>query len=205
MNPRGLIIGAALASAFLGPANGSATTWDYIYTGNKFTGVNTPFTTSDFISFQFISSTLLGPNLNDTPFPGITQWSLSVGPLSYSSANGVLYSINFSTNTASQITAWQFTTQTDVVAPGLPPPVYSPTPYVEEVFSFNLPSIFGVADGIYIPSLRMDSYYSYNSSDPGTWRITATPVPAALPLFAGGLGIVGALVRRRKRKNVVYA
>ena len=27
----------------------------------------------------------------------------------------------------------------------------------------------------------------------------ATPLPAALPLFAGGLGIIGLLARRRKR------
>ena len=28
----------------------------------------------------------------------------------------------------------------------------------------------------------------------------ATPLPAALPLFAGGLGMIGLLARRRKRK-----
>ena len=31
----------------------------------------------------------------------------------------------------------------------------------------------------------------------------ATPLPAALPMFAGGLGVVGLLARRRKRKAVV--
>jgi len=31
---------------------------------------------------------------------------------------------------------------------------------------------------------------------------TATPLPAALPLFAGGLGVVGLLARRKKRKGV---
>ena len=31
--------------------------------------------------------------------------------------------------------------------------------------------------------------------------VSATPLPAALPLFAGGLGLVGLLARRRKRKN----
>lgn len=31
--------------------------------------------------------------------------------------------------------------------------------------------------------------------------IASTPLPAALPLFAGGLGTLGLLARRRKRKN----
>jgi hypothetical protein len=37
-----------------------------------------------------------------------------------------------------------------------------------------------------------------------TWTaevVTATPLPAALPLFAGGLGMIGLIGRRRKRKN----
>ena len=31
--------------------------------------------------------------------------------------------------------------------------------------------------------------------------IATTPLPATLPLFAGGLGALGLLARRRKRKN----
>jgi hypothetical protein len=31
--------------------------------------------------------------------------------------------------------------------------------------------------------------------------VSATPLPAALPLFAGGLGVIGLLARRRKQKN----
>jgi len=31
--------------------------------------------------------------------------------------------------------------------------------------------------------------------------VAATPLPATLPLFAGGLGAMGLLGRRRKRKN----
>jgi hypothetical protein len=34
--------------------------------------------------------------------------------------------------------------------------------------------------------------------------VAATPIPAALPLFAGGLGLMGFLSRRRKR-NVLGA
>lgn len=46
--------------------------------------------------------------------------------------------------------------------------------------------------------------YGGNSGSPGSWVETvtsATPVPAALPLFAGGLGALGLLGWRRKRKN----
>jgi hypothetical protein len=35
--------------------------------------------------------------------------------------------------------------------------------------------------------------------------VTQTPLPAALPLFAGGLGVMGLLARRRKRKAATVA
>src|ERR1017187_6008048 len=35
----------------------------------------------------------------------------------------------------------------------------------------------------------------------GSTDLQGTPLPAALPLFAGGLGVMGLLARRRKRKN----
>jgi hypothetical protein len=34
--------------------------------------------------------------------------------------------------------------------------------------------------------------------NPGSARVSATPLPAALPLFAGGMGVLGFLARRRK-------
>ena len=38
-------------------------------------------------------------------------------------------------------------------------------------------------------------------SGPGIAAVSATPLPATLPLFAGGLGLMGLLSRRRKRKS----
>jgi hypothetical protein len=35
--------------------------------------------------------------------------------------------------------------------------------------------------------------------------VAATPLPAALPLFAGGLGLIGFISRRRKQKNITLA
>jgi hypothetical protein len=202
-------IGAAIAA--LSPACASAE-YLYTYTGNDFTdvtsaccGADTPFTTSDFIKFQFTSPDALGPNLSDTGFAGpITSWSLSVGPLSYSSAGGptnVLYSINFSTNAMSQITGYQFTTQTDVVAPDLLPYEYPPQIYVEEVFSADLPGIFCCEDAIYIPRIFMDSDYVSNSNNPGTWNITTIPELSTWTMMVFGFAGVGfAIVRRDQLK-----
>ena len=36
----------------------------------------------------------------------------------------------------------------------------------------------------------------------GTFALTPTPLPPALALFAGGLGMIGLISRRRKRRNV---
>ena len=117
----------ALAASAISASAASANELRYTYAGNDFTNVDvhgpsTPFTTSDFISFTFTSPYALGPNLSDAGFAGpITSWSLTLGPLSYSSLvpASVLYSINFSTDSSGHITAWQFTTQTNVVAPNL--------------------------------------------------------------------------------------
>jgi hypothetical protein len=199
-------------SALLGlwPTAASATTWRYQYTGNDLTDVtsaccgtpDTPFTTADFISFDFTSNTLLGPNLVDAGFGApILSWSLSVGPLRYDDTipGSIIYSINFSTDATGAIIGYQFTTQTDVVAPDLVPAEYPPTPYEEEVFSFDLPLIgYGPEDGIYIPSIYQDSAYASNEGPPGVWTITAVPEPAAWTMLLLGAGLSGVALRRRR-------
>ena len=49
--------------------------------------------------------------------------------------------------------------------------------------------------------------WDYNDLDLVATNVTlnATPIPAALPLFAGGLGMMGLLGKRRKRKPAVMA
>jgi hypothetical protein len=59
-------------------------------------------------------------------------------------------------------------------------------------------------------------FSTYNITNPGgpnlqdghffiSAGVIATPLPAALPLFAGGLGVMGLLVSRRKRKSAATA
>jgi hypothetical protein len=37
--------------------------------------------------------------------------------------------------------------------------------------------------------------------NPGSWSVSETPLPAVLPLFAGGLGVIGVLARRRRKQK----
>ena len=52
------------------------------------------------------------------------------------------------------------------------------------------------------PTFLLGTYTGLNSVTgyTDTVKISATPLPAALPLFAGGLGGLGLLGWRRKRK-----
>jgi hypothetical protein len=208
------LVGSALVG--FGATAASATTWRYQYTGSDFTGVtsvccgqDTPFTTSDFISFEFTSNTLLSPDEVDEGFAApILSWSLAVGPLRYNNTipGSIIYSINFSTDAAGAITGYQFTTQTDVVAPDLLPAEYPPTIYEEEVFSFDLPAIgYGPEDGIYIPSIFEDSSYAYNAGPPGVWTITAVPEPAAWTMMLLGVGLAGGVLRRPANQGSLRA
>jgi hypothetical protein len=53
---------------------------------------------------------------------------------------------------------------------------------------------FSTTDGTLIITAADNAVFSAD--------VDATPLPAALPLFAGGLGIIGLLARRKKRKAV---
>jgi hypothetical protein len=44
-------------------------------------------------------------------------------------------------------------------------------------------------------------YSLFGSAPAGTWSVTSTPLPAALPLVTTGLGMMGLFGWRRKRKN----
>jgi hypothetical protein len=60
-------------------------------------------------------------------------------------------------------------------------------------------ALFNLAPGITVDDAP-DSFVTNNIFAPPTG---ATPLPAALPLFAGGLAAIGLLARRRKRKQAV--
>jgi len=63
--------------------------------------------------------------------------------------------------------------------------------HIDPIFSFTNP-----ADAL---------QYEIDFSDGITNDVSATPLPATFPLFAGGLGIIGFLVQRRKRNAAALA
>jgi hypothetical protein len=87
-------------------------------------------------------------------------------------------------------------------------PLYFNVDYLVEktVFAFANPS--GTATTFLDPYFFLDQnlvdlgYSIITSPGIGNSLASATPLPAALPLFAGGLGMMGWLSRRRKRKGL---
>jgi hypothetical protein len=55
---------------------------------------------------------------------------------------------------------------------------------------------------IFFSAEECEGFCSGRSVADGSLDDSATPLPAALPLFATGVGVIGLLARRRKRKNV---
>jgi hypothetical protein len=71
-------------------------------------------------------------------------------------------------------------------------------------------SLGGSTTNIFFAGTAGYDFESFGNSDPNlsfarnesfTIEAVATPLPATLPLFAGGLGVVGYLTRRRKRRS----
>jgi hypothetical protein len=81
---------------------------------------------------------------------------------------------------------------------------YGPADYQIHVWGLHDPQTTAVD-----PATTTDP--SFSSLFDGTFLLdpanapTLTPIPAALPMFAGGLGLVGFLARRKKRKALAAA
>ena len=68
--------------------------------------------------------------------------------------------------------------------------------WIQEALPFT--AIAGVANFMF--AINAPEFVTDLSIGLDAISVTATPLPAALPLFAGGLGVIGLLTRRRKRK-----
>lgn len=178
----GRITAASIATALvlLVASNASAATV-YTYTGSEFTTAPSPFTTSDSISGSFTVSNPLGGLFNGSVSPSSYSFSDVVDTLTGS--NSFIGNLTIQTDAQGNIDGWV------VVLIG---------------FSGGEICANSTSDGSCLPGEqdigKSDSGISAYTATQGAWAPTTTPLPAALPLFASGLGALGLLGWRRKRK-----
>jgi hypothetical protein len=80
---------------------------------------------------------------------------------------------------------------------------YSPATddYVLHFTDFSSSPVFTEMVYSQVSAGNYDIYSTAASGSVSVTAVAATPLPAALPLFAGGLGVMGFFANRRKRKN----
>ena len=188
----------------------------YTYTGNNFLGIinNTPpdgtYTTSMNVTGSFTLQNALSANL---PFSNIIAdvlgFSFSDGRntitnLNATSINGFL----IGTNALGNINAWQIILiHNDATYPNV---VGAQSRSIGT--NNNGVDVGAISECIQVIPLSgcvIQTDQANISQVPGTWSSVTTPsavpLPAALPLFAGGLGALGLLGWRRKRKAAAVA
>jgi hypothetical protein len=189
------LLGLMAFVSLLGFAPASADTI-YTYTGNDFTTVSGPYTTTDMVTGTIDLATALGDNFGP---------AASIVPVSFSFSDGVQTVTNlspeisatftdFSTDASGVPLTWDVILFDYVMATG--------TENVIETWNLFSTANFQQDEG-------NDGYgigYGANQSNAGFWAMSSsTPLPAALPLFATGLGALGLFGLHRKRKNAAIA
>jgi hypothetical protein len=178
------LLGLMALVTLLGLSPASADTI-YTYTGNDFTFASSPYTTTDMVTGTIDLSTALGDNFGPATITPVS-FTFSDGVQTISNTTSSLVSakfLSFSTDALGNIIGWDIDLQTTAGT----------------LLTFNVPG--ATADGGCEPegcSVLSTTTAASNVGDAGVWA--TTPLPAALPLFATGLGALGLLGWRRKRK-----
>jgi len=189
-----------IAAAMLLPVSQAAAVTVYTYTGLNYTSIQdqipdgVSYTTSMNVTAWFTLANPIAPNLPlHEEFMNVLDFSFFDGRFSITPVNALGTTFfRVQTGPQGEILTWDI----EGVLLGTPPF------YV--IQSFNLPANQLVMDrgltqqGSSCPSCQD---FGLNRDSPGTWSQRETPLPAALPLFVTGLGALGLIGWRRKRKQ----
>ena len=160
----------------------------YQYTGNPFTTVASPYTTSDFVSGTIALSSILPPNLNQAPIQA-NAFSFSDGVQTLTSANlGLPTDSLVSTDGSGAIAGfWEF------VFGGRNPEA----PIIQTLNALQGMQGPVTQDEGRLGNLAMGAPIGANTNSPGVW--TLVPEPSTALLLASG--VVGLAVRRRRARE----
>lgn len=181
ISSRGGLLAACLAGFLLSTApyaNGDTT---YNYTGNDFTSVSAPYTTSDSVTGSFTLAAPLAANL--TSFTTVTPQSFSfsdgvIGDTITNTSPGVGSQFSFETDGSGAITKWQVVVDITSVSNF-------------SISTVNAPGGVGVFDQAQHGG---GTTSGGNTNSPGTW---AVPEPTTVGLLAVGAVLAAALRRKR--------
>jgi hypothetical protein len=180
------LLGLMAIAAWLSMSPARATTYDYavdynIGSGAVVTGsietdcINCYLASTDFVSWNFSFNGIAG---SSSGVDGITTNATSLASPLYATPAAILF-----VNNSSELLTLQFCNGTPAVCDT---PYFDDNNFIAQFIGYILP-----AENV--GPLTVPVPYQIAS--------LATPLPAALPLFGGGLGVMGLLARRRKRKN----
>ena len=173
-----LALTAVAALSFAYPASVQAVPTTYSYTGNPFTAVAPPYTTSNFVTAMV---TLASPLAANMPLTGVTPLDFSVSDgVQTIVQNGTLFSVQFATGPTGMITQWTVYVLDELTLGEI---VTRSDPMGVNDAGFNSDSGFGGVDG-----------------NPGAWSTVAAPdAGSSLALLSLSLTALGVAARQFKR------
>ena len=168
------------------------------YTGNNFNDVTGVYTTSEHVTLSIELSAPLASNYTGT-LPNLVHWTANDGvqTISDTQPNSVIdpTANSITTDGTGSITKWKLEFATS-------------SSFINHIFTTNnnfFPPNFQQDSGeIFPPTPGSTPSFGHTNNNAGIWSgdgVAAVPLPAALPLFATGLGALGLLGWRRKRKQ----
>jgi len=186
MTPKSAIL--ALAVVVLSVTAVQAVPTTYVYTGNPFTDVTGPYSTSDFVTAMVTLASPLAANMPLTQVIPLA-FSLSDGLQTITNSTAGSSTFHFATGPTGMITGWELGAQ---VGDGFPDAV---------IFTFGSPFAPGVGgDQAGFDQNGPNPGFAFNDNSPGTWTKAAVPdAGSSLAVLSLSLTALGVAARQFKR------